>query len=139
MRKDGGRVFMNRREQNSFSKGRTFLIGFLVGLLVSAFIVIGLAGYIIRYPQKVFVKAVDLGMNRVVEKTVQSIPKDYISERQEDIAASAQRFTRAFSKNRISPADMRFLSSKFFTVVADQKITSDEIDEFLRLIDRFSQ
>lgn len=129
---------MERRKQRGFSRGGTFFVGFFVGVLFSAFVVVGLAGYFIRYPQKIIVKAVDLGMNRVVEKTVESIPRDFVSERQEEITESAQRFAQAFTQNRISQADMNVLARKFFSVIADQKITPEEIDEILRLVNRYS-
>ena len=129
---------MERRKQRGLSRGGTFLVGFFVGVLCSAFVVVGLAGYFIRYPQKIIVKAVDLGMNRVVEKTVQSIPRDFVSERQEEITASAQQFAQAFTQNRISQADMNVIAKKFFSVIADQKITPEEIDEILQLVNRYS-
>jgi hypothetical protein len=129
---------VERKKRRSFSRGGTFLVGFFVGVLCSAFVVVGLAGYFIRYPQKIIVKAVDLGMNRVVEKTVQSIPRDFVSERQEEITASAQQFAQAFTQNRISQADMNVIAKKFFSVIADQKITPEEIDEILQLVNRYS-
>ena len=127
------------KKQRGFSKGGTFLVGFLVGMLVSVLIVVGLAGYFIRHPQKIIEKAVDVGMSRVVEQAVQSIPKDYMARRQKDISESVRQLTQAFSEDRISSADIQKLSKKVLTAVADRKVTPEEIDELIGLIDQFTR
>jgi hypothetical protein len=120
------------------SKAGTFFIGFLVGILVSAAIVLVLAGYFIKHPKSIIDKAADVAVERVVEKTVQSVPKDYIGRQQEEIANTARRFADAFSQNRITPAQMNMLAKKMLAVIADQKITQNEIDEILRLMNRYA-
>lgn len=116
-----------------------FLIGFFSGILVAALVLIAMAGFFLRNPQMVLTHAVDLGAKRLVQKTMESAPREYIGQKQDEIAVSAQKFAKAFSENRISPADMQMLSAKFLGMLADQKITQQEIDEMLRMINQFAQ
>ena len=78
-----------------FSKAKIFTAGFVTGVLISMLAAAGFVQYILRHPKKVLVKAVDMGMDRVVQKTVQSIPRNYIGQRQDDIARSAQHLASA--------------------------------------------
>lgn len=113
-------------------------MGFFVGVLVSAAVAVGLAGYLIRHPQAVIEKAADIAVDRVVERTVQTVPKAYIGQNQEVIASSARRFADAFSQNRITPTEMNLLAKKMLATIADQKITQAEIDDILQLMNRYS-
>ncbi len=125
-------------QKRSFKTG-VFLSGFLTGIVVTALIVVLLAGYFVRHPQKVMVKVVDMGMSRVVEKTVQTIPRDHIGQRQDEITESAERFAKAFSENRVSTEEINSLASAVFTIMADQQITSLEIDHLLDLINQYAE
>lgn len=116
-----------------------FFLGFFVGILVSAAAAVGLAGYLIRHPQTVMVKAADVAVKHVVEKAVESVPRDYIGQRQDDIAASAHRFSQAFSQNRVTSAEMNTLARQMVAVIADQQITETEIDNLLRLMDSYAR
>jgi hypothetical protein len=127
------------RRPSRFSKTGLFFIGFFAGLLVAAGLVIAAAGYVMKNPEVVLVKAADFGIKRVVEKTVESAPKEYIGQKQDEIAATAQGFARAFSENRISPADMQMITARMIALMADQRITEDEIDGMLRLMNQFAQ
>ncbi len=129
----------NHSGSRRFSKGGLFAVGFFSGVLVSALVLILLAGYLLRHPQTVLVKAADFGVKKVIEKTVESAPREYIGQKQDEIAVTAQKFAKAFSESRISPADMQMLSAKMLGMFADQKITQEEIDETLRLMNRFAQ
>ena len=129
---------MERRERRGSPRVGIFFIGFFVGILVSALVVVGLAGYLIRHPKTLIEKAADVAVDRIVERAVQSVPKDFIAKRQEAIANSAHRLAQAYSENRITPAEMNLLAKKMFAAVADQKITPGEIDEILQFINRFS-
>ncbi|MBN2029089.1 hypothetical protein JW824_02495 [bacterium] len=125
--------------QKRVSKTGVFMTGFVVGVVVSGLVVIGLATYVIRHPQEVIVRVVDMGMDRVIERTVQTIPQDYIGQRQAEIAASAEKFAQAFSQNRISSEETKALASTFFQTIADQQITPAEIDRLLQLINRVAE
>jgi len=84
-------------------------------------------------------KAVDMGLNRVVNKTIQTVPQTYIGQRQNDIATTAQKLAQAYSENRISPAEMDGLARKVFTAMADQQITKQEIDDLLKIMNQLAQ
>ena len=91
-----------QKEKKRFSRGGMFAIGFLLGILLTLLILAGITGYAMKHPQQVLVKVADYGIRQTVQKTAQSMPRDYIGKRQEDIARSAQRFAQAFSENRIA-------------------------------------
>ncbi len=125
--------------ERRFSKMGVFITGFIVGIVVSVLIAVGLVRYIVQHPQKMIVKAIDMGMDQVVERTVQTMPKDYIGQRQVEISSSAEKFAQAFSQNRISSEEMNSLARAFFQVIADQQITPVEIDHLLDLINQYAE
>ncbi|MFC1569524.1 hypothetical protein ACFL4L_04760 [bacterium] len=129
------------------SKVGVFISGFFFGLLVSAITALLLARYVMQNPQKVMAKAQDLGMNQVVEKaveksvqkTVASIPQEVVAVRQDDINRTVQNLTEAYSENRITPTDMQLIAGKFFGMMADQKITPQEMDEMMNFMNRMAR
>ena len=125
--------------RKQFSKTGVFITGLIVGIVISGLMAIGFATYIVRNPQKVIVKVIDMGMDRVIERTIQTIPQDYIGQRQTEISMTAEKFAQAYSQNRISPEEMNFLASTFFQTIADQQITPAEIDRLLQLINQVSE
>ena len=126
------------KRRKSFSRGGTFFIGFFFGMLASVLIAIGLLSYFIRHPQRAMVKMVDMGVNRMVEKTVESVPREYIGQHQEEISESVQRFTQAFSQNRIDSDEMNQIIKKIFAAIADQKVTASEMDGLLLLANQLA-
>lgn len=130
---------MRERIQKQSSTAGVFFIGFFLGTIVTVLVLIGLAGYMIRHPKVVMNKAVDLGLNQVVNKTIQTAPQAYIGERQDDIAITAQRLAKAYSENRISSAELDRLARKMFAAMADQQITQKEIDDLLETMNRLAQ
>jgi hypothetical protein len=127
------------REKKGFSRGGMFAIGFLLGILLTLLILAGITGYFMKHPQQVLVKVADYGIQQTVKKTAGSMPRDYIGARQDDIAKSAQQFAQAFSENKITQHEMGLIGRQFFLVMADQKITPDEIDRLLRMIDQYAR
>ena len=121
------------------SRAGTFFIGFFVGILVSAAVVVGLAGYLIKHPQTIIVKAADVAVDRVMERAIQTVPKEFIGRNQEAIASSARNFADAFSQNRISSTEMNLLAKSMLSAVADQRITQAEIQRILQLMDQYSR
>lgn len=126
------------RKKSSFSKPGMFFVGFFSGILIAALVLFFLAGYFLKHPQAIIVKAANLGVNRVIEKTVESTPREYIGLKQDEIAGTAQNFAKAFSENRIAPADMQMLGAMMMGILADQKITEKEIDDMLRSMNQFA-
>jgi hypothetical protein len=128
----------NRRRKKSSGAG-IFILGFLSGILVSGIIIISVAGYFLRNPQRMLSKAVDIGLNRVVEQTIQSIPKEYVARKQQELVDTAARFAEAFSQNRISNAEVDRLSQMVIQTVIDRQVTAEEIDELLEAVNRIVQ
>ena len=86
--------------------------------------------------EPVIIKAVDLGATRIIEKTVETIPKEYVVVRQDDINQSVMKVTQAYSEGRLTSTDIQDMGREVFQLVADQEITSEEIDRMIKLIDR---
>lgn len=126
-------VVVERRKQRGFSKSGTLLVGFLLGFFVSVLVFLGLAGYFVRHPQRMLVKAVDLGMGRVVEQTVESVPKDYVVEHQDEIVEEVHRLFQAYSQGRISSDDIRAFTKAIVDAIADKELDPSEIDGLLML------
>ena len=123
----------------NFSKTGMFFIGFFTGILIMALILIGAARYFVTNPQKVIGKVAAAGVSRAIEKTMASAPKQYIGQKQEEIAATAQTFANAYSQNRISPDNIQALGGKVVSIMADQRITPEEIDEVLQMMKQVSE
>ena len=122
--------------EKGFSRAGSFFIGFFLGMLVCVIIVIAALGYLISNPQPVIIKAVDLGATRIIERTVETIPKEYVVVRQDDINQSVMKVTQAYSEGRLTSSDIQNMGREVFQLVADQEITSEEIDRMIKLIDR---
>ncbi|MBN2104505.1 hypothetical protein JW835_10745 [bacterium] len=124
-----------------------FILGFFFGILLSLGGIYFTARYAIKNPQVITERARDLGMEKMVEKaveksvqrTVASIPRDVVSVRQDDINRTVQNLTQAYSENRITPTDMQLIAGKFFGMMADQKITPQEMDELLNFMNQMAR
>jgi len=129
------------------SKIGVFILGFFFGILMSAAIAFFMVRYTIQNPQVVTSRIRDLGVNKVVEKaveksvqkTVMAIPQNVVAVRQDDINHTVQNLTQAYSENRITPADMQLIAGKFFGMMADQKITPQEMDALLNFINQIAK
>ena len=84
--------------------------------------------------QKLMKGVVDYGVSRVVERTIQSIPRAFVAERQDEIALTVRRLTTAYEENRLSSPDIRAMTKKVGEIVADQEVTPAEIDDFIRYV-----
>ena len=120
---------MGSKRKSCFGAGAA---GFFIGVLCTAGVLYAFVRYTLSHPQKIVKHAGTVAVNRVVVKTVESAPRDYIGKNQADIARSVQGFADAFSKNRISQTDMQRLAGKMFAMVADQRITEKEMADMLR-------
>lgn len=129
------------------SKFGIFMFGFLFGIIVSGIGAVLVARYMMQHPQEVMAKVQDLGMDQVVEraveksveKTVAAIPQDLVAVRQDDINRTVQNITQAYSENRITPTDMQLIAGKFFGMMADQKLTPQEMDEMLNFMNKIAR
>lgn len=126
----------NITNEKGFSRAGSFFIGFFLGMLVCVIIVIAALKYVISNPQPVIIKAVDLGATRLIEKTVETIPKEYVVVHQNDINQSVMKVTQAYAEGRLTSSDIQSMGREVFQLIADQEITSDEIDRMIRLINR---
>lgn len=115
-----------------FSKAGMFIVGFFSGILFLSLAGIFAARYVMKNPQAVMARVAYPQVGRMIEKTVATAPKEYIGQKQDDIAVTAQAFARAYSENRITPDDVQLLGARVFAVLSDQQITQAEIDDLLR-------
>ena len=124
-----------RREK---SRAGSVIVGFFIGVLFTVFVMFLFIRYAMAHPKTVLVHAGRIGVQQIAARTVESVPKEYLGRKQDEIAASVQNFADALSKNKISQEQMRMLASKVFTIVADQNISDREMDDLLRTVNRLS-
>ena len=131
------------------AKGRagTFLGGVFTGFVFLGLILFVCVAAALRNPQRIVNKLADYGLVKVVEKTmvqtvtktIETLPKDYVNVKQDEINQGVQKLTQAYSTNQLSPSDMQLLGAKFFGAMADQKLEPKEIDALLNMVDKLSQ
>ena len=121
-----------------FSKSGMFFVGFFCGILVLA--AAGLIGvqYLLKNPQIMIGKVATVGVGKMIQKTAASAPREYIGQKQDEIAVTAQAFAKAYSEQRVTPEDVQAIGVKVLSVLADQKITQQEIDEVLRTMQGYA-
>jgi hypothetical protein len=122
----------------SFSKSGMFFIGLFCGILLAAAAGLMGAKYLINNPQIVLGRVASAGMGRLIQKTAESAPREYIGRKQDEIAVTAQAFAKAYSEQKITPEDVQAIGVKVMSVLADQKINQQEIDEVLRMMQRYA-
>jgi hypothetical protein len=121
-----------------FSKSGMFFVGFFSGILVIAAAAILLANYVMKHPQLVIGKVATVSVGRLIQQTAATAPREYIGKKQDEIAVTAQAFARAYSEQKVTPEDVQAIGVKVLSVLADQKITQQEIDEVLRMMQRYA-
>jgi hypothetical protein len=121
-----------------FSKMGMFFVGFFTGILLLSLAGVIAAGYVLKNPQAVMAKVAYPQVGKIIEKTAATAPKEYIGQKQDDIAVTAQAFARAYSESRISPDDIQLLGARVFAVLSDQQITPAEIDDLLRTMKAYA-
>jgi len=122
----------------SFSKSGMFFVGFFCGILLAAAAGLMGARYLIHNPQVVMGKIATAGMGRIIQKTAESAPREYIGQKQDEIAVTAQAFARAYSEQKVTSEDVQAIGVKVLSVLADQKINQQEIDEVLRMMQGYA-
>jgi hypothetical protein len=121
-----------------FSKSGMFFVGFFTGILLVAASVIALANYVLKNPQLVMGKVATVSVGKLIQKTAATAPREYIGKKQDEIAVTAQAFAKAYSEQKVSPEDVQAIGMKVLGVLADQKITQQEIDDVLRMMQLYA-
>jgi hypothetical protein len=122
----------------SFSKAGMFFVGLFCGILLAAAAGLMGAKYLINNPQIVIGRVALAGMGKLIQKTAASAPREYIGRKQDEIAVTAQAFAKAYSEQKVTPEDVQAIGVKVMSVLADQKISQQEIDEVLRMMQRYA-
>jgi len=130
---------MQRQHPKKSSRIGTFFIGLLCGLLIAVFLVIGIAGYVIRNPKQILVRASDLGLQKIAARTVQSVPREYVGRQKDLITSKVQQFADAYANNRLSQDEIEHLMQEVMVVVSDQNVTTVEVEDILHLVDQYSK
>ena len=125
----------------------SFLSGLFFGILICVIAIGALGYYAFNNPEKFMNKALALGGNQLIEtkvtetvnKTVESIPRDYVALKQKDINQSFNRLTTAYSEGKLSSTDMQMIAGQMYQIMADQKVTPKEIEKLLKFIDSLAR
>lgn len=138
--KNMGETNMPRRRGNSAG---IFFGGLVTGLVISALAGILVVSVFAGNPRRMAGIADRFGLVQVVEKTVvrtvsrtiHSIPKQQVADRQIRINDSVQKLTSAYAQGKLTIEDVEVLSDRIYQAVADQKVSEKEIDGILDLAD----
>lgn len=135
---------MEERQNSGFGK---FWAGLAVGILISIAAGLILLLSAMKNPRMLLKAAQKYGLEQAVGKTamkaasrtLQTIPKDYVALRQEDIGSTVRKLTDAYSDNKLSDQDISRLTGRFYESIADQNVSPEEIDQFLNLVDEVAR
>ncbi len=128
------------------SKAGSFFLGMFLGLIFAGGVVLGAGYYLMQNPQKVMGKVTAMGKQAVVQKqiqkamarTVNTIPKSYVSMHQGEIIQRFEQLTTAYSMGTLTADDIFILYSDFFDIAGDGKLKPEEVDAFLSKVDKVS-
>ncbi len=124
---------MNKTRQKKSKKGIYFFSGFFSGIIFIAIIAAAGGLYLMRNPELIKKQVYHSG-GRIISRSMQSLPKDYLNEKQDEIIDLANQFIRAYSSDKLTSHDMDNISQAVFTAAADQKITPREADQLMALV-----
>lgn len=110
--------------------GSHFFAGVFTGLLLSAVLAAAGGYYLYKNPQRV-TQVVVKEANHAVRRTMESMPKDYLAQREAEISALFSHFVRAYSMGKITAEGMDAMTQSAFQAASDQVVTPAEIDELL--------
>lgn len=121
----------------------SFFAGFFTGLLLVCIIGLVVGIYLMENPQKVIQSAEKMGAKKIVQKqmqkvmvkTVNTIPKDYVAVHQDEIVQKFQQVTTAYSLGTLTADDIYLLYNDFFMIIGDGEIQPGEIDNIMRKVD----
>ncbi|MCK5148390.1 hypothetical protein KAR48_16660 [bacterium] len=107
-----------------------FFAGFFIGIMLCVILAAAGGLYLYKNPQKVARVAVREA-NNVVRRTMDSMPKNYLAQREVEISQLFSRFVSAYSQGRLSADAMDQLMQAGFGIAADQQVTPQEIDAMM--------
>jgi hypothetical protein len=115
-------------------KKRVFVRGLLVGML-SALILFGSAGaYLWANRMQYAASAAEYVAGDFLWTVFRYFPDGYVSNNREKFVNTLDAFTNAVSFGQITKSDFQHLSAKFMASAQDRKLTYQEIDEILQLM-----
>lgn len=128
-----------RRKARTVSRGKWFLFGLFAGLILTVLSAFGLAAYAVKHPDIILDRLAERSVGNVLTTTLQSIPRETIRERQDEIVRVVGALSDAYAEDRLSSEALRDIGSRVFGVAADRKVTSEEIDELLRFLQPYTK
>jgi|GEM_PF-1144943 len=135
---------MQERQSSGFGK---FWAGLAAGILISIAAGLIVLLSVMKNPRMLLKAAQKFGLEQAVEntairaasQTLQTIPKEYVALRQEVIGTTVRKLTDAYSDNKLSDQDISRLTGSFYESIADQDVSPEEIDRFLKLVDEVAR
>ena len=132
---------------NGKSTVGSFFSGLFFGIFICLIAIVALGFYAFNNPDKFLNKALAMGGGQLIEtkvtetvnKTVESIPRDFVALKQKDINRSFNKLTTAYSEGNLSSTDMQMIAGQMYQMMADQKVTPKEIEKLLKFIDTLAR
>jgi hypothetical protein len=128
-----------RRTKKRVSRGKWFFLGWLTGMISILLLILAAGLIVMKNPGIVLSGLAGKRVEKVVTRTLQTIPKETIREKHDEIIEAVRHLSYAYADDRLPPTALQDLSSRTFTAVADQQVTAEEIDDLIRSIHRYTR
>jgi len=115
-------------------KKRVFLRGLLLGFVLALVLLSSFAGYFWMNRSQYAASAVDYVAGEMLWKLFRHFPDGYVTRNRDRVVEALDNFTNAASYGRITKKDFRAIADKVMASVKDRKMTYQEIDAILELM-----
>lgn len=116
--------------------------GFWRGLFTGFFIMVLLiagAGFTLYNNPQIAVDILERSTGKIITESVETLPKSYLADNKEAIAARVEQLTDAYVNDRLSESQIRSLGIEALGLFADRTITAEEVDLLLAKVDELTQ
>ncbi|MGH7491792.1 MAG: hypothetical protein ACREOO_05305 [bacterium] len=115
-------------------KKRIFVRGILVGVLSTVLLLGAAGGYFWANRMQYAASAAEYVAGDFLWSVFRYFPDGYVSNNREKFINTLDAFTNAVSFGKITQSDFQRLSATFMASLQDRKLTYQEIDDILRLM-----
>jgi hypothetical protein len=120
-------------------KKRIFVRGLLAGMLAMLMILSSVGGYFWVNRMQYAASAAEYVAGDFLWSVFRYFPDGYVSNNREKFVSTLDAFTNAVSFGKITKSDFQQLSASFMASLQDRKLTYQEIDDILRIMNEAAE
>ena len=121
------------------SKGKTFLTGFVVGILLCVITAAVGAGLIWKNRYRIFSKVASHEISAVSEHFFRALPEGYVTKNRTQVLSVLDEFTNAMGRDNITSAELQKISRALLLGMEDGNFSYEELDSILSLMRQAAQ